>query len=136
MNDTEFTFSLPEGWEELRTINGRAARKSGRANTVLQMSFNRNPVVRPFVRPLPKLDMVTQLVEGHKGRITNTSEGEFGIGTYARVIFTGDRLAHGEAWILTDESHVFMATYTSEQAPDRQELQDIANIITSVRWPR
>jgi hypothetical protein len=131
--DRSFTFTTPPGWDELQTEDdGRALQKKGRTNSLLQLSLSRNPEGATF--EARKSEVAEKLVLSRGGRVTHTSEGEYGGGTYGRVIFNGERLAHGEAWVLSDGASLFLATYTSEKAPDRQELQDVANIITSVRW--
>jgi hypothetical protein len=133
--DGTFTYTTPAGWEELPSEgDGRALRKKGNTNSALLMSLNRNPEGSTF--EARKAEVAEQLVRSRGGRVTHTSEGEYGGGAYGRVIFDGERLAHGEAWVLSDGASLFLATFTSERAPDRQELQDVANIITSVRWKK
>lgn len=136
MSEPEFTFTMPAGWEELSPDAGRAIRKVGNTNSVLRMSFDRNPMPRPLSNPPRKAELAANLVKMQGGTVTNSSEGQFALGSYGRAIFTGKRLSHGEAWVLTDGTHLFLATYASEKAPDRQELQDVTDIITSVRWQK
>lgn len=133
--DRTITFTMPAGWEELpHEGDGRALRKRGNTNSVLQMSFNPSPQGATF--EARKAEVAERLVQSRGGRITQSMEDKYPGGTYGRVIFTGERLAHGEAWVLSDGASLLLATYTSEKAPDRQELQDVANIITSVRWKK
>jgi len=121
---------LPEGATGVRALRRQGAPK----NNVLQLSISWNVTEKRLNYHLNTMELAGGLVLRRDGEIKDKSTADIPIGRYSRIVFEAKGLAHGEVWVVTDDVHVFVATYTCEKKPSSDELKEVAEIVKSVRW--
>jgi len=128
--------TLSPNWEE---VQGMAAvqrllrRDRANRNAVeISMTWNQSGK-RLNPRPDPA-GLAATLAANRGATVKDRSEGTCRAGRYGRVVLSLPNLAHGEAWILTDDVHMFLATYTCEVAPTPEEVREVTDMVMSVHW--
>jgi len=137
MSDAFINLAISPNWEEMPSGNVQALMRRNRTNNnVLQISFTRSLTGRPLSPPPDPVEMAAALVRQQGGRADQGFEGQCAVGKFGRVIYSADKLAYGEAWIVTDGSHLFLATFSCNASPSAEELREVAEMVTSVTWPK
>lgn len=133
----QIDLTLSPNWEELQGGAGAVQRlmrrdRTNKNNLEISMTWNqRGTPLDP--RPDPA-GLAATLGTKRGATVESRSEGKCAAGRYGRVVLSLPGAAYAEAWIVTDDMHLFLATYTCDVAPTREELQEVADMVMSVRW--
>jgi hypothetical protein len=131
-----FSFSPLDNWNEVEVDGQPHWMRAERTNSnYLKLSLNQNMSGKRLEPPLDLVGVSTHLVGRMEASGRGSTTGQCRVGRYTKTVFESSRLAYGELWVLTDEYSVGIATFCCDEPPTAEELDEVAQMVTSMTWP-
>jgi hypothetical protein len=135
----KLNIKLPHSWEDISADNPQGPPtfidKAFGDIGVLQIStaeFLSGKIPNPSLMDLIDLSRNIGL-KNEFGDLQNEESGNCSYGIFGCVQFSSPRFPHSSIWHISDGENFIFATFICSKVPDQKQINDVKNILTSIK---